>query len=546
MKNERPEANRRLLPRWHSSNNAVNSGELRSITGQKKLTTSPLVSLEYEQLRLQWRLARSVDIAADILSCATSLCRTSDKEAIEAAQFILSEDDSPELIRLSERLLTNKIGTIESLKSVPFKNDHAKLFLQTQIAVQKGRIRNFPRNALAWMDLARLYTSLGQQDKAKHAVRIATALAPNNRFILRSGARFYVHAHRHEDGDILNEGLLLLRRSSLLKVDPWVMAAEISLSTLSGKAPLSIKLARDLSDSDRYSPWDSSELNGALATLIIFSGGKGNPHKLFNKSLRNPTENALAQAQWASIEHYASKVPENKFSEISLGAPEALALKYRSEKKWTKVIEQCRAWSEMEPTSTRPLIIGSFIAEVALEDGEIALEFAEKACIIAPNEDFSHNNAAVALAYLGRLGEAEKCIIKNSHKELGSRSMAVNLATQGLIAYRRGRIDEGRNLYLKAGAIAKQNKDVWLRAMSMWHMLREESKIGNPEIQILVESLWRKTNNLNIPEIEPLRERILKCKPTLDQRVDQLIRSATINRPITYLEKEALSSSLSD
>lgn len=51
-----------------------------------------------------------------------------------------------------------------------------------------------PRDAYAWVDMARLYTSLGQFEKARQAINTARGIAPEDRFVLRAATRFFVHA----------------------------------------------------------------------------------------------------------------------------------------------------------------------------------------------------------------------------------------------------------------------------------------------------------------------------------------------------------------
>lgn len=525
MSTGRPDVERRLIPRWRSSREAVNAGELRSTQLKKHVSTPTLEVPQFDALKDEWNESKSSELAAEIVSSAITLGRSNERPVQEAAQYLIEDNTTTDLRAIAHRIVDGKLGIVANPTPFSFDPDVARAELRSQIAVHKRRVRVYPKNALAWTDLARLYTAMGQQDKAKAAIRVATALGPNNRFVLRAAARFFVHSDGKHREDHIQEGLHYLRKSHLMRDDPWIMAAEISLSSILEETPNSLKWARQLADEDSMDPWDSSELNGALATLAIQRGGIGKPGKLFNKSLRAPTENALAQAQWASDKHKVIQVSERTFEGIQTPAFEALALKHRAERKWDQVIVDCRAWSAMEPTSTRPLVLGAFVAEAALENGEIAREFSERALLIAPNESWAHNNLAVALAYLGRLDEASAHASRYQVHELAEDSVPVYFATQGLLAYRRGQRNEGLHLYLKAARTEAAQKDAGLRALILWHLLREEAKLRTSDTQELADLLWKQTQSLGLPELEALNISVRNPKRSTSARAMQLLRS---------------------
>lgn len=542
MNTGRPDAERRLIPRWRDSREAANAGELRSLQ-PRKLALEPVLDVpQFEELRAEWRRGQATEVAADLVSCGVTLGRAMDKEVQEAANLLAdtNTDVASELRTVAKRVLAGTLGTVTNPKPIVFDPVLARVELQSQIASHKRRVRVYPKNALAWTDLARLYTASGQQDKARAAIRIATILAPENRFVLRAAARFFVHADGNNREDHIYEALHFLRESRLVRGDPWIMAAEISLSTILNETPGSLKCARALADADSISPWDSSELNGALATLAIQQGGVGKPGKLFNRSLRTPTENALAQAQWAANKHKVVHVSESAFKAMQAPAFEALALKHRAERKWPQVIKDCRAWSAMEPTSTRPLILGGFVADAALEDGDLAREFSERALLIVQNEPWAHNNLAVALAYLGHLDDAAKHASRYQFHELSEEANTVNFATQGLLAYRRGAREDGLQLYLKSARTRVAQQDAGLRAMIMWHLLREEARLRAPGTQELADILWEKTKSLPVPELEAIYQRIRHPEPTARERAVALLKSIAEPRTAVPSIQDAL------
>src|SRR4029453_9776770 len=178
MTTRRPDAKRRLLPRWRASNDAVRSGELRSPRTRNRVHATTLESPHFENLVLEWKITPTLEVAADLVSSAVALGRTEDKFVQEAAAKIDKSDAPRELITLAQRLLSGTLGAVDPADGISFDSDRARAELQSQIALHKRRVRTYPQNALAWTDLARLYTSLGQEKKAIDALRISTNLAP--------------------------------------------------------------------------------------------------------------------------------------------------------------------------------------------------------------------------------------------------------------------------------------------------------------------------------------------------------------------------------
>ena len=53
-------------------------------------------------------------------------------------------------------------------------------------------------NPIVWVELARLYIMHDQVEKAERALLTALHLAPDNRFVLRSATRFFIHTDQFE------------------------------------------------------------------------------------------------------------------------------------------------------------------------------------------------------------------------------------------------------------------------------------------------------------------------------------------------------------
>lgn len=488
-----PDTDRRMLPRWRTAATAVALGELKT----SARATPPVKDSHFDELLAEWKRTPTLETAAEVVSSAWSLNRL--KEAESAARLLAKDgaDVSPLLRDLSSRALSNDAPKPVDV-SMDFVQDHAKRI--AHIAAQKRRVRRTPRNAIAWMDLAHAHTVVGQKEKAERAVRTALALAPENRFVLRSAVRFLIHCNDKA------QAIELLRRSSSIRHDPWIMSAEIALSSVMNMAPRAYKRAREIVDADALDPWQTGELHGALGTLAMTDRGVGKARKFFLKSLRHPTENAVAQAQWAVNGNLALEVPPKLLTQDH--AFEALALKARNERRWKDAIAACRLWSAMEPTSTRPLNLASFIAEVALNDGPTAIEFTERMRLTVPDDSIALNNHIVALAYAGDQKEAEELFERLARRSLTQAEAIVRRATEGLLAFRRGDAEAGEQLYLDAFERSKPLKDRELSVLVVWHLIRESARIGAPGVEEATTVLWKATQDIELPELHAMHDNI--------------------------------------
>jgi tetratricopeptide (TPR) repeat protein len=485
----RPDPDRRLLPRFRASRAVVSSGDLQSF--EKKLALAPVFSQHFEHLKRQWTEAATWELAGELVSSGVVLGRNA--EVRGAAEFIRNHLDvfAPDLVGLASAVLES-----------PAPSNWTPEVLATTAATHhelsklKRRLLEDPQNPIVWMDRAQLHTTLGQLEAAKHAVKVAVALSPNNRFVLRGASRFYVRAKDQA------QGLHILRSTPALATDPWLMAAEIALSTVTSQPPFSFKRARALLHADALDPWHTAELNGAFGTLAVSDRGVGKARQFFRQSLRNPTENAIAQAQWFSNGHKAFEVPPQLLAQRM--SFEAQALKAHAEKRWTDVVTACRGWSIMDPTSTRPLALGSYIAESALNNGKIALEFTRRWILTEPTNSMAWNNHAVALAYVGEVEQATAALSKVTRSD-GANLEAVYLATQGLIEYRSGRPEAGRRLYLEAAENDRAGKDRALHALIIWHLLREEARWDGPAVRELVQTAWENTKDIPVGELAAMK-----------------------------------------
>ena len=453
-----PEIDRKILPRWRTFDMTLNLGELGS--GSMSRLHQGITDGFLASRIADWKRYRTVGHAADLVGTALAIGK--ETLATEAASFLLQDDLS---VSIWVRELARKV-----LDSPSDKNEF-KLARRLGKSEQHAHIRFFrqclriePRDPIIWVDLARVYSILGQRDQAKKCMTAAQQLAADNRFVLRSAGRFWIHLGDPERAHDL------IVKSKVTRNDPWILAAEIATSSASGKTSKFVKAAyRMLSDSS-YRARHLSELASAVATLELSSGNIKKARKLFARSLMEPTENSIAQAAWAVRKDPRIHI-ENQHLK-SLNAFEARSRVYYASGKWEKIIAECWNWQSDQPFSSGPSISGSYISAVALENYSESESFA-KYGLIANSSNFTLlNNLAFALINSGKLGEAINTLSKIDDTRITRRDRAILQATRGFLSFRQRNISEGQKLYLDALSIARTTKEKKLVALaSVFHAM---------------------------------------------------------------------------
>jgi Flp pilus assembly protein TadD len=453
---EQPEnIRRKVIPRWRKLD--VTPKEELAFSSQKN--TSAHLQDEFNGLLLQWQSSASVNNAAELLYAAT--LGFDDPEIYHAAQFIIeSRDASPG----TKRLATTCLPAVDA------KNEDHTATTKTsfQIRTLKKELADYPRNAIAHVELARAYVLSGQTEKANHHIRIATQLAPTSRFVLRSAGRFDVHR-----GD-LERSLKAL--ANVASRDPWLAAAYVSIADLGNRSLKKIKPIRALLD-QAHDPAQISELAAALGTLELKSSGLKKARKYFQLSSVAPNENVVAQLYWLS-KNYGVGFDEQLLSRLH--AYEARAQSAASTQSWPIAIDSCWRWLDDEPFSIRPAYEGGFVASEILHDFKTTQEFAHRGLISNPKDVGLTNNLAYSLIM------DENLYAGNEHlqraKQLAGadeRHQLILQATEGLLCYRRGNSDEGARLYMSAILHAHELKAQSLMHLAYLHFCFEEMRIGH-------------------------------------------------------------------
>lgn len=456
--------NRQVLPRWYPFGTACGMGDIEPATPHVSQVPFPRQLLD-DKIHA-WREKRTAYHAVDLVGMALIIGEATLTDAFDAANFILSSESSvPALTReIAEVYLSDPTSNIEPNTKLEKKSVGSRL----EIAHLKAKVRHYQYNAIVWADLAFYYTLLGQTHKAERCMTIALALGPDNRFILRSAARCFLHLGNSD------KALFHLRQSEQSAYDPWLASAEIAIAEGVGERPRLIKAASHLVVDCNLSAWSRNELAATLGTLEWKHGSTKQSRRLFAQALAEPNENTIAQAEWLSEAQGREAVRPEK----PVFAPyEANARHDFREGEYALALRNAERWFEYQPFTSRPAILASYIASVCLRDDQEAVRIIERARVSSPDNFLLQNNYAFSLASLDRPVEAELALSSVRQSELDNRERLILQATTGLIEFRRGYADVGRVLYRDAIAAFKVHRQFREAAIAALFWAREEARI---------------------------------------------------------------------
>lgn len=452
-------ASRHTIPRWLSIPNSVHAGEFDSFLPKGR--DAPLASVatsahqfldrEFERLKTAWQKHQDWHDAEELISLALVANAWRDPIVLEAANALIASDVSNEAVKQFARRFVS--GTSQR-RATPLPVSEAELRLE--ISKRRRMLRLNPRDALRLAETALLYANLGQLSPSAALLERALLMAPDNRYILRSAARFYVHANQPD------RAVAVLMSSKRTAEDPWLNSALLATEAASGTSPRGWKRAKALLTDSRFGDRDISELAAQMGTMEISGGSRKQALRLLRTSAVSPTENAVAQIAWLGAHSRAFKT-EDIVRDLSL-SHEASARSAYHDGNWSDALAESEAWHQLERFSARPAIFGSFVASIASKSLERGIMLVQSALIANPGNPALLNNLAVLHAYDGNLPSAIAALeAANSDATDVSASMT---ATRGLIAFRSGDYAAGVDHYGAAidMAIKAKSRDEALRA----------------------------------------------------------------------------------
>lgn len=487
-------ANRDVVPRWRPFGSTVRSGETAPVAELESPAPTPDLS-EPEDAFRRWPGQHT---ASDLVGSALS-CGVRNKAALEAARHLLDLPGTAQnAVDMATALLLQTAGSLSpAIDQDEPRIDFAEV--RERAHLLRRIVRAEPRNAIRWADLALAHTVLGHPQKAEREIRIALDIAGPHRFLMRAAARLYVHMDRPDAAHDL-----LVAEPGVLD-DPWLAAAEIATATLAGTALKQMKRAhRMLDDSGRHAPLHLAELASQVATTELRAGHAKQARRLMRLALIQPTDNALAQAEWASA-HGLSIEP------VNLDVPrtyEARALRYSHVGDWKAASDAGLDWLADQPFAHEAAQFTSYVASIGAEDWEVAEQAARIGLVANPDNHMLRNNMAFALANQGRTQEAEDYLRYVPGPELAPRERAVLEATRGLVLFRQGRLAEGREAYGHAVATLAGLKEGDLAALANIFWAREETLAGTEQAASAIVSAVERVRTTQAPEARLWAQRL--------------------------------------
>jgi len=493
--------NRQLIPRWHPFNVARILGYTEpAIRGKDLKIWTPE---SYKDKETAWLTNGTISHATDFVGTALLANDYTNANAKNACEYIIKN-------RSKASRLVNEIALSFSKKMLNRAEEKVSLLigdpeLKVRQQIQRTRLhlRGFPIDPIMWTDLAFYYTLIYKFDKARRCIETATQIAPSNRHVLRSAARFYIHIGEPE------KALFLLRKFDVAKSDPWLIAAELSICETFSKSSKYKKIGLEFVNDESIHPQNKSELCAALGTLEINHGEIKKAKRLFKCSLISPNENVIAQVEW--IEPRANLNINSRNTEVP-GLFEANTRKKMKEGAFDCSFDEALMWQEFQQFSSKPGVLGSYIAMLGLEDYKKALLIIEKAEISSPNDAMLLNNKACALASLNNINEAIETINRIDVYSLENRENGTFSATLGLINFRLGNFEKGRLLYDKAINIFETTGETPSIAIACFYRGREEDRIGSETADLYLNRAFKLAQKHEQKELLKSIESVLKSR----------------------------------
>ena len=485
---------RNVVPRWRTFEATMNTGELSPLTS---LSTSRFNDDMVADLLHEFEQDTAFSIAADLVSAAFTLGRFG--IADEAAKHVLHARNGTDSARSIASLYLDGAPVSDAFDASPAIDTSD---LSGAIRDAKRQLRVYPLNALLWANLARSYLTIGRPKKALRAMKVALGLAPHNRHILRVASRFYLHQQDPERAHSL------LAAAPQVKTDPWLLSAEIATASATDRKSTLVKTAKRVLESNRFPAFHTSELASAVGTVEAKSGSMRVARQFIRASIESPTENACAQAGWMSVnaDGFAgvAQIPEK--------SPEANAWIAKESGEWTRSMSETKVWMRDQPFSSRPAILGSYLASTVFEDYESGAKFAKVGLVSNPEDEVLLNNLAFALAQLGQVEDAQTAISKVNQEDLNETSKVINMATHGLIAFRAGDPAAGAQNYLDAIHLARRNQ-LPQEFQAAIYLALEQIRAGIGDIELVRATALDAVKRIDSPLGKVLQDKLKNAAP---------------------------------
>lgn len=512
---------RRLIPRWRSVVATIDSQELASPIGRKTPKTTAVGAQDFFARLERWRISPELVTAAELVEAAIVAGR--ETEAVAAARRLVTVDKTAApLIREQAAALLARNGHAQDVpddvKVRRPASSHARHFT-----------RLHPHDPIAWVELALHQTIGGHMEAAQKSIFVALTLAPDNRHVLRSAARFFLHA---DDPERAHD---LIAKSAATRDDPWLIAAEVAFAEVAERRPRFIKSGVRMLDVADLPARQLTELAGSIATEELIHGNRRKARKDFSKSMIDPTGSALAQGEWATPELGADVVPVARLKSAP-EASEAIAFHLYRVGQYKKVAEVCEAWADADQFSIRPFEFGSATAGF-IEQYDKAVELALRGLQLRPKAPSLLNAAAFALASSGRLSEASEILARLQIVD-DRRWHYTAEANRGLLAFRSGNSDLALRHYREAIEGFSKEGLGETSARAKLYLAREAVLAGHPNADNFVNDAREALKPYKTPDLLLTQKRV----EFLDAKMKHHATSKKLQSPASASSETALAS----
>lgn len=493
---------RRVIPNWRYFYSTLQLGELNSNSSRLAENIYPI-----DDYIDDWIGSKTIHGASDLISAAITNSQRNNPYVIDAAKYLLSKNQEANLIQRNiAKLIIEENNPAQQSSIRKLKYDALERL--KKISDIRKDIHNFrmlaivyPYNPIVYVDMARAYVTIGLNEKAEKLFKIALSLDPHNRFVARSASRFFIHYGK------MDEAAEVIRKTGYTRYDPWLMASDISIASLRGKTSNNIKKGLQMIQSSSFTNFSLTELSSAIGTIELESGAHKRSRDLFKKSMIDPNDNSLAQAEWARQYGANINITLKKNVKCDHEVQVYKAILDNDEKgAMSHIID----WICDMPFALKPIQIGYELSTNYIRDYELSsviLEVGLKSHThssddLQNNKVYSWmlNNKAYVDARRGHIDVADKEL-----KELEQIMQDVDLstricatATRGLIYFRRKCPEQGRSKYKEAlnmiENLLDKNEETFIKAKI--NLIREELIYCN----FNDESLKKQIIELNIPD----------------------------------------------
>lgn len=479
---------RQLVPRLLSSDTANHL--LLNVNSNKPLLQEPTSFESYDHFELisAWRREKSIPIATQILAYESLFANIPADQSV-----VLYLDEHFSKLNLIEREILHLANIKNKIYTTNFCEES---FPDAQAMIRDIRLsqNSYQRNPFLWCDLGYFYTKLGMIEKAEKAYMVAISLNSSNRFIVRSVSRFYIHIGRL---DVAHH--LLVSSPSIFR-DPGILSAEIALAEIMGIRSKFINKGIGIISRLEKSTPESNELFAQIATLEFSSGKKSKGRNLVERSLDNLTENSLAQL------HYLSKFYriDGNITNKNFYVPcqyEALTRSNITLLNCREAARNAKSWHNFQPFSSVPALYFSFLSSMVFEDHQASIEVLKSSLICSPDNIALLNNLAYAYAQINQLEDAQKMITAINANKATKDDQAIILATQGLISFKYGHIDDACNSYENAVSFFRSTKNYRLLALALFNYALVLSEIDLESGEQKKREAHELISQLNDPEL---------------------------------------------